>query len=138
LGKFLGSGFATSHAPAQSIQPLTSTFDTQRMQAVRNFCIRVVLAHRALEILLGKVDVPLPTKPVDADKLVNYEDANKSDMMTLALNVCRARVCTAQLIDSQCGSNDTVGRSMSEIDAILSDAGRSDERRAQPIRRSRT
>jgi hypothetical protein len=42
-----------------------------------------------------------------------------ADLMVLALNICRARVCTAQSIDSQCGSNDNVGQSLSESDAIL-------------------
>jgi N-acetylneuraminic acid mutarotase len=52
-------------------------------------------------------------------------DRAEGDLMTLALNICRARVCTAQRIDSQCGSDDTVGRSLAEIDAILADPGRS-------------
>jgi hypothetical protein len=42
LGKFLGTCLAASNPPAQSVQPLTSTFDPQRKQAVRDFGIRVV------------------------------------------------------------------------------------------------
>jgi hypothetical protein len=41
------------------------------------------------------------------------------DLLVLALNICRARVCTTQSIDSQCGSNDNVGQSMAESDGIL-------------------
>ena len=46
--------------------------------------------------------------------------------MTLALNICRARVCTEQAIESQCGSNGSAGQSLAEIDEILAGAGRSD------------
>jgi hypothetical protein len=44
--------------------------------------------------------------------------------MVLALNICRARVCTAQSIDSQCGDNGNVGQSLSESDAILLSSSR--------------
>jgi N-acetylneuraminic acid mutarotase len=46
-------------------------------------------------------------------------DRTSADLMVLALNICRARVCTAQSIDSQCGGNDRVGQSLAESDAIL-------------------
>jgi hypothetical protein len=44
--------------------------------------------------------------------------------MVLALNICRARVCTARSIDSQCGNNGKVGESLAESDAILSSPSR--------------
>jgi hypothetical protein len=52
-------------------------------------------------------------------------DRTEDDLIVLALNVCRARVCTGQSIDSQCGGNATVGASLAESDAILNDASRS-------------
>jgi N-acetylneuraminic acid mutarotase len=62
----------------------------------------------------------LPSQP-------NSDPCDKTDdeLMVLALNICRARVCTLQRIDSQCGSNDTVGQSLAESDAIQSSASRS-------------
>jgi hypothetical protein len=48
----------------------------------------------------------------------------EDDLMVLALNICRARVCTAQPIDSQCGGNESVGQSLAESDAILDDPAR--------------
>ena len=49
-----------------------------------------------------------------------------ADLMVLALNICRARVCTAQSIDSQCGNNGNVGQSLAESDAILLSPSRDD------------
>jgi N-acetylneuraminic acid mutarotase len=46
-------------------------------------------------------------------------DRTSADLMVLALNICRARVCMAQSIDSQCGGNDNVGQSLAESDGIL-------------------
>jgi hypothetical protein len=51
-------------------------------------------------------------------------DRSDDDLMVLALNICRARVCTAQSIDSQCGGNANVGQSLAESDAILSSPSR--------------
>jgi hypothetical protein len=51
-------------------------------------------------------------------------DHTEDDLMVLALNICRARVCTAQSIDSQCGGNGTVGASLAESDAILNSPAR--------------
>jgi hypothetical protein len=53
-------------------------------------------------------------------------DRTDDDLMVLALNICRARVCVAQGIDSQCGSNDHVAQSLAESDAILASPSRSD------------
>jgi len=47
-------------------------------------------------------------------------DRTDDDLMVLALNICRARVCAAQRIDSQCGGGSTVGQSLAASDAILS------------------
>jgi hypothetical protein len=58
-------------------------------------------------------------------------DRADDDLMALALNICRARVCTAQGLDSQCGSNANVGQSLAESDAILSSASRTSESCAQ-------
>jgi cysteine-rich repeat protein len=60
-----------------------------------------------------------PSQP-NNDKCQQSED----DLMVLALNICKARVCDTQVIDSQCGSNTTVGQSLLETDAIFSDPGR--------------
>jgi hypothetical protein len=47
--------------------------------------------------------------------------------MVLALNICRARVCAAQSIDSQCGGNASVGQSLTESDAILQSPSRNED-----------
>jgi type VI secretion system protein ImpC len=73
----------------------------------------------ALEELLGKVDVPLPTKPVDADKLVNYEDANKSDMMTLALNVFFRELGRSSKVEKV--DKVMIDRQIARIDEVLSE-----------------
>lgn len=46
-------------------------------------------------------------------------DRADDDLMVLALNICRARVCAAQSVDSQCGGNATVAQSLAAADAIL-------------------
>jgi hypothetical protein len=51
-------------------------------------------------------------------------DRSDDDLMVLALNICRARVCVAQSIDSQCGTNGNVGQSLAESDTILGTASR--------------
>jgi hypothetical protein len=51
-------------------------------------------------------------------------DRTSADLMVLALNICRARVCTAQSIDSQCGDNGNVGQSLAESVAILLSSSR--------------
>jgi len=58
-------------------------------------------------------------------------DKTDDDLMVLALNICRARVCTAQSIDSQCGGNANVGQSLAESDGILGSASRNDGTCAQ-------
>jgi Regulator of Chromosome Condensation (RCC1) repeat protein/slime mold repeat-containing protein len=51
-------------------------------------------------------------------------DQTEDDLMVLVLNICRARVCTAQSIDSQCGANANVGQSLAASDAILDSPSR--------------
>jgi hypothetical protein len=51
-------------------------------------------------------------------------DKTDDDLMVLALNICRARVCKAQSIDSQCGANGNVDQSLTESDAILRSVSR--------------
>jgi hypothetical protein len=60
-----------------------------------------------------------PSHP-NSDKCQQSED----DLMVLALNICKARVCPSQAIDSQCGSNTLVEQSLFETDAIFSAPGR--------------
>jgi uncharacterized repeat protein (TIGR03803 family) len=48
----------------------------------------------------------------------------EQDLMVLALNICRAQVCTAQPINSRCGSNASVEQSLAESDAIQSSPSR--------------
>jgi len=60
-----------------------------------------------------------PSQP-NNDKCQQSED----DLMVLALNICKARVCPVQGIDSQCGSNTSVAQSLAETDAIFSDPAR--------------
>jgi hypothetical protein len=54
-------------------------------------------------------------------------DKTEDDLMVLALNICRARVCTAQSINSQCGGNGNVGLSLAESNAILQSPSRNDD-----------
>jgi hypothetical protein len=51
-------------------------------------------------------------------------DRTEDDLMVLALNICRARVCTSSGIHSQCGGNTSVGQSLTESDEILSNPDR--------------
>ncbi len=66
-------------------------------------------------------DVLMPSHP-NNDACGKDED----ELMTLALNICRARVCTAQDIDSKCTDNTSVGQSFSQSDVIFSDPSRGD------------
>jgi hypothetical protein len=52
----------------------------------------------------------------------NGDDCGRDEdqLMVLALNLCKQRVCTANAIDSNCGSNSsTVGSSLAEMDTIF-------------------
>jgi hypothetical protein len=53
-------------------------------------------------------------------------DKAEDQLMALALNICKAKVCAAQAIDSGCGPNDSVGASFDQADALLSDPARTD------------
>jgi hypothetical protein len=51
---------------------------------------------------------------------------DEDQLMALALNVCKSRVCESQDIDSNCGQNTkTVGESLAAADAIFSNPNRS-------------
>ena len=52
-------------------------------------------------------------------------DIDEDDLLVVALNICRARVCTAQGIDSRCGGKYTVGQSLAESDDLFRSASRS-------------
>jgi hypothetical protein len=61
--------------------------------------------------------------------LVDANDACSRDedqLLVLALNICKQRICPAQQIESRCGSDSrSVGQSLAEMDAIFSDPNRS-------------
>jgi hypothetical protein len=44
--------------------------------------------------------------------------------MTLALNICKQRVCPSNGIDSACGNNSSVAQSLAESDAIFDNPSR--------------
>ena len=56
----------------------------------------------------------------------NNDQCSKAEdqLMTLALNICKQRVCPSNAIDSTCGSNDNVGQSLDESDAIFNNPSR--------------
>jgi hypothetical protein len=60
-----------------------------------------------------------PSHP-NADNCGKAED----QLMTLALNICKQRVCPSNGIDSSCGNNVSVAQSLAESDAILADPDR--------------
>jgi uncharacterized repeat protein (TIGR01451 family) len=60
-----------------------------------------------------------PSQP-NNDKCSKAED----QLMTLALNICKQRVCPSNAIDSSCGSNGTVAQSLAESDAIFDNPSR--------------
>jgi N-acetylneuraminic acid mutarotase len=53
-------------------------------------------------------------------------DKGEDELIATALNVCRARICAAQALDSRCKDNTdtTVAESFADADVILSDAAR--------------
>ena len=48
----------------------------------------------------------------------------EEELMALALNVCKQRVCPNESLDSRCGNNGTVAQSLAESDAIFDDPSR--------------
>ena len=54
------------------------------------------------------------------------DKCNKAEdwFMALALNICKQRVCETNTIDSNCSSAATVGQSLAQADALLSNPGR--------------
>ena len=53
-------------------------------------------------------------------------EKGEDELIATALNICRARVCEEQNLDSRCNGNSstTVAQSFADADAILDDAGR--------------
>jgi len=83
-------------------------------------CVAEITATFAAITTVAQIcEVIEPSHP-NNDKCDQAED----DLMVVALNICRARVCTTQSIDSRCGSNDSVGQSLAESDAILDSPSR--------------
>jgi len=62
-------------------------------------------------------DVLTKNQPTKCDKA-------EGDLITLALNVCKERVCPSDGLTSQCGSSTSVGQSYGLADAAVSDPGR--------------
>jgi subtilisin-like proprotein convertase family protein len=62
-----------------------------------------------------------PSHP-NADNCGKAED----QLMTLALNICKQRVCPSNALDSACGNNASVAQSLAESDAIFADPYRTD------------
>jgi len=60
-----------------------------------------------------------PAHP-NSDPCAKAED----ELMALALNICKQRVCTNDSLDSRCGSSSSVGQSLAESDGIFSDPSR--------------
>jgi uncharacterized repeat protein (TIGR01451 family) len=56
----------------------------------------------------------------------NNDSCNKSemDLMALALNICKGKVCATSGLDPVCGSASTVGEAFETADAILANPGR--------------
>ncbi len=72
----------------------------------------------ALETLLKKVDVPMPSRPVDFSTMVESDTADKSDMITMALRVFLGHVSKsgkAEKVDKV-----LIDKHIAEIDALLS------------------
>jgi hypothetical protein len=97
------SGDSLSDADAACVGALTSTFSG--ISTVAQICA-------VLE----------PSSP-NNDKCGKVED----QLMTLALNICKQRVCPSNAIDSACGNNGTVAQSLAESDAILDNPSRTTE-----------
>jgi type VI secretion system protein ImpC len=71
-----------------------------------------------LEALLDKVDVKVPKRPVDIESLVQEENADKGDMLTMALRVFLGQVSRsgkAEKVDKT-----LIDRQIAEIDGLLS------------------
>jgi uncharacterized repeat protein (TIGR01451 family) len=94
------SGDSLTDADAACVGALTSTFSG--ISTVAQICA-----------------VLMPTSP-------NNDSCGKAEdqLMTLALNICKQRVCPVNAIDSACGNNGTVGQSLAESDAIFDNPSR--------------
>jgi hypothetical protein len=95
-------------ADAACVADTTTTFDTQ---TVADLCA-ILTNHDA-----GDSD-----DDDHASHHPNSCDKARAELMALALNRCRARVCDVQQIDSDCpgSTSQTVGQSFQTVDGILS------------------
>jgi uncharacterized repeat protein (TIGR01451 family) len=94
------SGDSLSDADAACVGELTQTF--AGISTVSDLCA-----------------VLMPSQP-NNDSCGRAED----QLMTLALNICKQRVCPSNAIDSAYGNNSSVAQSLAESDAIFADDGR--------------
>jgi hypothetical protein len=94
------SGDSLTNADAACVGALTSTFGG--ISTVAQICA-------VLE----------PSQP-NNDKCSKAED----QLMTLALNICKQRVCPTNGIDSSCGNSESVAQSLAESDAIFDSPSR--------------
>jgi len=64
-------------------------------------------------------DVLMPSSP-------NNDSCGKAEdqLMTLALNICKQRVCPINAINSACGTNSSVAQSLAQSDAIFDNPSR--------------
>ena len=111
-------GDALTEGDAVCVGQLTSTF--LGMATVDNLCEVINTDHRPPHGGRhhgGPGDGP---NGKDCDK-------GEDELIATALNICRARVCEEQNLDSRCHGNShtTVSQSFADADAILDDAARS-------------
>jgi len=94
------SGDSLSDADAACVGALTTTF--AGISTVADLCA-----------------VLMPSSP-------NNDSCGKAEdqLMTLALNICKQRVCPGNAIDSACGDNTTVDQSLDESDEIFANPAR--------------
>jgi hypothetical protein len=80
----------------------------------------------ALTATFGGFSTVAQVCAVLGQETVNGASCTKAEdqLMTLALNICKQRVCPSNAIDSECGSNSNVGQSLAEADAILDNPSR--------------
>ena len=108
------TGDALTAADAACVADSTATFDTH---TVADLCA-IISRHD------GGDDDHDDHDGYGSGRHVTYCDKARAELVALALNRCRARVCDAQEIDSACAGNSsrTVGQSFTAVDGILSTA----------------
>jgi hypothetical protein len=108
------SGDALTTADAQCVADTTVTFDTH---TVADICA-IITRHD------GGDDHGDDHSGWGTGSHNTYCDKARAELMALALNRCRARVCDAQAIDSHCdgSTSTTVGQSFTIVDTTLVNA----------------